>query len=190
MTMKARELALMIMYPVLLLVSTVFSQTVNLVAPALRLGLFTSLTLYAIIYTITALSFNGRRWRFFGSGAIFALLSLPTPILGAPFFAPKIGTFLITCWLGDVIFNWGYRRFSLSRWCMAWSALFSAILFISNAVNYLLFMPEVGLFYMKMAMFLLPVVVAEGAIGAYIGYNVFERRLKNLVQAYSGYGNV
>jgi hypothetical protein len=175
---KNKDLTLMIMFAILLFLTSFISQGVSLATGILRLGLFVNLILYAIIFTLVSLIFEGRRWKIFGTGTLFALLSIPTYTFGLPFFIPKIGTFILTAFSGDVMFNSGYaimKRKRLLLWCVVSSCFFFTILLGTNILNYLIFIPATAMFYLQSLTVLLPVAIVEATIGACIGYGIYRR---------------
>ncbi len=177
---NSKDVAFIIMFTVLNFVYTVFVGQLAWMFSGIQ---GTNLLLIiggVIINSFALLYFRGRRWRFMIYQILFAILVIPTYLLGVPFDVLARVPIIIVGVLSDLIFNSFYgffeRRNKLNWWVIIDMVAFFlmtpsiAILFFS-----FMYAPAFVSAFISTIVLLLPVVIVESIIGAIIGYNIYQR---------------
>lgn len=137
-----------------------------------------------IINSFALLYFQGRRWRFAVYQTLFAVLVIPTFLLGAPFDIVARTPIVIVGVISDIVFNSFYGLFEKQKKLIWWAiidmlAFFLMTPFISATFFSFIYAPEVVSAFINTVLFVLPVVIIESIMGAVIGYRIY-LRTKNL----------
>jgi hypothetical protein len=124
--------------------------------------------------------FEGRRWRFFLMHTLFALLTLPTNLGGAPFDLTFRLPIIVTGLIADIVVNSFYKMAKkhgkLKLWITLGNAFRWAIDPFIGLVIFNLYLPiNIIAIYLQFYVLLTPLVIAEGAITGYIGYKIYNR---------------
>ena len=138
------------------------------------------LILHAIPQAVALMFFEGRRWRFFLMHTLFALLSLPTNLGGAPFDLTFRLPIIVTGLIADIVVNSFYkmakRQDRLRLWITLGNAFRWGIDPFIGLVIFNLYLPvDIIALYLSFYVLLTPLVVAEGAVTGYIGYKIYNR---------------
>lgn len=177
---NSRDVAFIIMFSVL---NFVYTALVGQLAWLLSGIQGTNLLLIiggVIINSFALLYFKGRRWRFAVYQILFAILVIPTYLLGAPFDIVAKTPIVIVGLLSDIIFNSFYGLFEKKKKLMWWAiidmlAFFLMTPFISVLFFSFIYAPAVVSGFINVILFALPVVIIESVIGAVIGYRIYLR---------------
>lgn len=177
---SSRDLAFVVMFTVLNFVYTVLvGQLAWLFSgiPGTNLLLIIG---GVIINSFALLYFQGRRWRFMVYQMLFAILVIPTYLLGVPFDVIARVPIVIVGVLSDIIFNSYYGLFEKHNKLIWWVIInmlafflmtpFTSILFFST-----IYAPTYVSGFINIIVLLLPVVIVESIIGAVIGYRIYQR---------------
>ena len=133
-----------------------------------------------IIYSVALLMFEGRKWRFFLMQFIFVILILPTYLVGTPFdILPRIPT-VINAIHADILYNSIYGFFKKRNQLKLWTTICVVEFFLVNplltGITFtFLFPPAFVSTFINAVLLLLPVSIAESAIGALIGFKLYEK---------------
>ena len=135
---------------------------------------------YALFVSFALLIFEGKRWKFFVQSILIVMISLPTYVNGAPFDVISRIPVLVTSFQCDIVFNsfHGYfeKRQKLLWWAILGSVEFTMVTpFIGLLVWPLIMAPEAIALWLNAIPIITPVVIAETAIGAYLGYKIYKK---------------
>ena len=177
---KTRDLILVVLFAVLSFVAwgTLGQLPVTLTG---IVGIsYAFLILHAIPQAVALMFFEGRRWRFFLMHALFALLSLPTNLGGAPFDLTFRLPIIATGLIADIVVNSFYemakRKDRLKLWITLGNAFRWGIDPFIGLVIFSFYLPvNVIAFYLSFYVLLTPLVITEGAVTGYIGYKIYNR---------------
>ena len=138
----------------------------------------------AIFVGLGLLLYEGRRWRFFIQSVIVALLFIPTFEGGIPFDVLARMPIVVANFFLDLGLNSIYGFFEKGNKMIWWAILGvnSAIILLSffTVLNLYFFYPlELLTLYVNVVTLLLPVIIIECIIGAYIAYIIYQR-VKNI----------
>lgn len=133
-----------------------------------------------IINSFALLHFQGRRWRFAVYQILFAILVIPTYLLGTPFDIIARLPIVIVGLVSDILFNSVYSFFKRHNKLMLWVILDMTVFFlmtplISSIYFSFVFAPEFVSVFISTVILLLPLVIVESISGAVIGYKIFQR---------------
>jgi len=133
-----------------------------------------------IINSFALLYFQGRRWRFMVYQTIFAILVIPTFLLGVPFDIIARVPIVIVGVLSDIIFNSFYELSKKHDKLIWWAIINQVVFFLMTPFTAILFFSTIYIQpyisgFINIVMLLLPVVIAESIIGAIIGYRIYQR---------------
>jgi len=136
--------------------------------------------LFAIPQAVALMFFEGRRWRFFLMHTIFAFLSLPTNMGGAPFDLVFRLPIILTGLVSDIVVNSFYKIAKKQNRLRMWSILGNAFRWGIDpffAVFILDFYSpaDVVALYLPIYIMLLPLVLAQGSLAGYVGYKIYNR---------------
>ncbi|MCW4035390.1 MAG: hypothetical protein NWF03_08515 [Candidatus Bathyarchaeota archaeon] len=137
--------------------------------------------IHAIITSFSLLIYEGRRWRFFIQISLFTILITPTPIGGIPFDILSKTNMVINAFVIDLILNSVYPVFKKTDRILWWGVLVSVTFWLLNPFfgiiikNILLFPPDYIARFINVVFLLFPVIIAEAAIGGWMGYKIFKR---------------
>jgi hypothetical protein len=134
---------------------------------------------YSITIAVAILFYEGRRWRFFIQGLLFALLS---SFLGISMIAlvSKI-SLVLNAFILDVIFNSFYQSFKRKKKLVWLSILGQVYYWITDSfwlllISLLVFPWEGVIASWSLIMpFMLPIMTIEAVVGGYIGYKIYLR---------------
>ena len=178
--MKAsRDITLVIMFAVLtFLFRFLIGRFVGLIAIpgfAYVLSIF-----FSIIHSVAFLMYKGRRWRIFSQAVISSLLYI---IFINPAFRPVEMATLTNMFIVDVVFNSFYRSFERKNKLFWLTILFQIYYWATHSIWLLIY--SVALFYDFEPFFnnwfvptmsvMLPIMVMEGLVGGYTGYQIYKR---------------
>jgi hypothetical protein len=177
---SSKDLALIIMFSVL---NFVYTALIGQLAWLLTGIQGTNLLLIiggVIINSFALLYFQGRRWRFAMYQILFAILVIPTYLLGVPFDIVARTPIVIVGVLSDIIFNSFYGFFKKHNRLMWWViidllAFFLMTPFTSILVFSFIYAPTFVSGFINTVVPLIPVVIIESIIGAVIGYRIHLR---------------
>jgi hypothetical protein len=184
---NTKDLAFIIIFAVLGLVYSVFIvQMVNLISGVPGTTYF-FLVGFAIFISCQLLLFEGRRWMFFVSTALFMILIIPIPFGGKSYDILARVPLLISGFTGDIIFNGAYNFFKKRNKLLCLTILFSIQYHTLNSFYaitlYYLFYPEAAFVaFLNTALVMMPVIIIESIAGGYIGYKVYQRVRNILVK--------
>ncbi len=133
----------------------------------------------AILISAAFLLFEGRRWRFMLNNTLFALLTLPTFMVSAPFdLMPRIAIILNGI-QADIVLNSFYGRFERKNKLIWWSILCSLVTVLVSPILFILiysfYLPNYAAVLGSIVFLLLPVIIIESIAGGYIGYQIYKR---------------
>lgn len=183
---NSRELALVILIAVIgIAYSTLVYQTAQLITgiPGLNYLLIIGMAIWA---SLAFFIFEGKRWRFFLTAIILVLITIPTYVMGPAFEMGTRWPAMINAILIDVIANSFYGYFKNKNRVMIWG-IFSTLGFIFldallRGIMYPLFLPiEYVSSYLMMTLTLSPLIIIETSIGAYLGFQIYQRVKKLLI---------
>jgi hypothetical protein len=142
--------------------------------------------------SLALLIYEGRRWRFLAQMTLFTLLTIPTPIGGAPFDALGKLSYVITALLTDILSNSIHPLFNRAQRLLYWSifnGLFFWILkpFISIITFNLFYAPEFAVTFSSVVVILLPVIIAQSSAGGYLGFEIYRRLNKDKLRIQQSY---
>ncbi|MFZ7138782.1 MAG: hypothetical protein ACOWW1_10250 [archaeon] len=180
--MQTRDLTTIIIMAVLQFIITALIAQMGTLITGIPGTNFLFTILLTIPITFSSLIFEGRRWRMFLQLTLFAVLIIPTRLGGAPFDVPsRLGT-VAAGFLLDLFANSIYKTFKERDKLMWWSVLNGTIVyllipFFSIITKILFATPEAVESFLGVLSLLLPVIVAEAAMGGYIGYKIYKRQI-------------
>lgn len=175
-----RDLAFIIMFAVLNFVFlALIAQVPLLITGIPGIGYAFSI-FYTITFTVALLFYEGKRWRFFSQGILFALLTLV--LGGTPDILLAKIPLILNIFILDVVFNslYGFfkRKNNLVWWAILgqvyfwttepfWILLFYSLFSFIEGVSTAWFIPVMSL--------MLPVMIIEAIAGGYLGYKIYRR---------------
>ena len=134
----------------------------------------------SIIISLGLLLFKGRRWRFLLMQALFALLVIPTFLLGTPFDVLPRLIILLHGIQGDIILNSFYGYFEKKGKLLWWSIFCSVEFFIVSPFLSILwfsiiFPPAFVTTFTNTILILLPLSITESVAGGFIAHKIYQR---------------
>jgi len=138
------------------------------------------LILHAIPQAVAMMFFAGRRWRFFFMHTLFAFLSLPTNLGGAPFDIIWRIPLIVVGFIADVVVNSFYKPAKKQNKIKWWITIGTAFRWAIDPFVFLLLMNfyapiDIVPIYLPIFLLLTPLVIAEGAATGYIAYKIYNR---------------
>jgi len=136
-----------------------------------------------IILSVSLLMYEGRRWRFMVQNIIFVLLILPTHLVGTPWaIIPRIPS-IVNAIHVDILFMSLYGFFKKRDQLKLWSVIAVVEFFVVNQlltgiVFIFIFPPALAETAINVLLVLLPLSIAQSAIGAIIGHKLYQRTEK------------
>ena len=133
--------------------------------------------------TLAFLLFNGKRWRLTLSITIFGILTLPTAAMGAPYnILPRI-PLILNALQSDIIMNTFYSSFKQSKRMIWFILLFAIEHFLVDGLLRIITYPyfysiEYQSIFVGVFTLMLPVIIIESLLGAYIAYQIYLRITK------------
>ena len=186
----SKDITLVIMFAVLTFVFRfLIGRFVGMVEGLIALPGFSYLLsiFFSIIHSVAFLMYGGRRWRLFSQAVLSTLLFLM--FINPAFRAVEMAT-LLNMFIVDVVFNSFYGSFERKNKLLWLTLIFQAYYWATHSIWLLLF--SVALFFPFEPFFnnwfvptmsvMIPIMVAEGLIGGYIGYHIYLRvkKVQNL----------
>lgn len=134
----------------------------------------------SIIISLGFLLFRGRRWRILLMQSLFAILVIPTFLLGTPFDVLPRLIIIIHGIQGDVILNTFYGFFEKRGKLLWWSIFVSVEYFIVSPFLSIiwfsiLFPPAFVTLFINTIFLLFPLSIAESILGGYVAYKIYQR---------------
>ncbi|MFC1487434.1 hypothetical protein ACFLRN_07110 [Thermoproteota archaeon] len=176
---NSRDLALVIMLAVLSFVfMTLIGQVPQLITGIPGIG-YAFTIVYSITQTVGWLLFEGRRWRIFGLGSLFSLISLS---LIQTWTLPVAMATIVNSLIVDLIFNSLHESFERKNRLIWWVILAQGYYWATHSI-WLLFLSLpfypleqiLGNWFIPIMLVMLPVVIIEAIAGGFIGYKIFRR---------------
>lgn len=138
---------------------------------------------HAVFVSVGLLLFEGRRWRFFLQTTLFAILTLPTYLMGTPYDVLTRIPLILTGFQADLLFNSIHERFQRRQKIPLWAILSSTEFFVIDpflrVLTYPLFLPpQYTSTFASVTLLLLPIIIVEAAAGGYIGYKIYARTVE------------
>ena len=136
-----------------------------------------------IVNSFALLYFQGRRWRFAIYQILFAILVIPTYLLGVPFDIIARLPIVVVGIVSDVLFN-SYFGFFKRKEKLRWWVIIDMIIFflmtpfVTSIYFSFVYAPEFVSFFVNNVILLIPIVIFESVVGAIIGYNLYQRGKK------------
>ena len=180
---KSRDLALVILFAVANVVYIYLAGQLGWLFSGLPGSNMAFVIGSAIILTVALLMYEGRRWRFLLQNIIFAILILPTYLVGTPFdIIPRI-PLIITAIFTDILFMSLYGFFKKRDRLKLWSVIavveyFLVNPFLTGIVFTYIFPPAFVATFINVVLLLLPLSITESIVGALIGYKLYQRTRK------------
>jgi len=184
---NSRDLALIIVFAVLGFVFMALVAQIPVFITGIPEIHYASLIIYSILQTVSWLMYEGRRWRIFAQGLLFTLLSLSfIPSWGPPAALATIINMLIV----DVIFNSVYGFFKRKNLLILWAISVQVYYWTTHSLLILLILSSLLMYpfeavlenwYIPIFSVMLPVMIIEAIVGAYIGYKIY-RRVEKLAE--------
>jgi len=136
-----------------------------------------------IVNSFALLHFQGRRWRFAVYQILFAILVIPTFLLGVPFDVIARLPIVVVGIVSDVLFNSFFGFFKRQDKLMWWVIIDMIIFFlmtpfVTSIYFSFVYAPEFVSFFVNNVILLIPIVIIESVVGAIIGYKLYERGKK------------
>ena len=181
---SSRDLALAIIMAVSNFVYSITISQFGLLFTGIRgFALFFAIG-HAINISLSLLLYEGKRWRFFLQSILVALLLIPTFTSGVPFDVLSRMPIVFKAFFVDLIFNSVYPFFEsrnkLIWWIMLVMLLHFGLGFYVDVLNYYIFYPpQIAEQLFTVITYMLPVIIAEGLAGGFLGYKIYQR-IKNL----------
>lgn len=177
---KSREITLVIVFAVLSLITWATLGQLPVMITGIRGIGYAFLIVHAIPQAAALIFFEGRRWRFFAVQVIFAFLSLPTMLGGAPFDVigrlPLIAVGFVVDVVVNSFYNAAQKRGKLSLWLTSGTAFRWAIDPFIFILIWTLYIPlDIIASYLSVLVLLLPIIMVEGALTGYIAYKIYIR---------------
>ena len=177
---KSREITLVIVFAVLSFITWATLGQLPVMITGIRGIGYAFLIVHAIPQAAALIFFEGRRWRFFAMQAIFAFLSLPTMLGGVPFDIigrlPLIAVGFVVDVVVNSFYNAAQKRGKLSLWLTSGTAFRWAIDPFIFILIWTLYIPfNIIDSYLSVLVFLLPIIIVEGALTGYIAYKIYTR---------------
>ena len=133
--------------------------------------------------TLAFLLFNGKRWRLTLSITIFGILTLPTAAMGVPYnILPRI-PLILNALQSDIIMNTFYQSFKKSKRMIWFILIFAVEHFLVDGLLRIITYPyfysiEYQSVFLGVFTLMLPVIIIESILGAYIAYQIYLRITK------------
>lgn len=134
----------------------------------------------SIIISLGLLLFRGHRWQFLLMQTLFALLVIPTFLLGTPFDVLPRLVIILHGIQGDVVFNSIYNYFKNKEKLLWWSVFVSVEYFIVSPFLSIIwfsviFPPAFVTTFTNTILVLLPLSITESVLGGFIAYKIYQR---------------
>ncbi len=177
---KTRDITLIIFFAVL---SFIFYATIGQL-PVTITGIrgigYGFLIIHGIPQAVAMMFFEGRRWRFFAMHTLFAFLSLPTQLGGAPFDIIGRIPLILVGFVADVVVNSFYKIAKKNDKIKWWITLGSAFRWAIDPFIFLIIInlhvaTDILPIYLPIFLLLTPLIVVEGAATGYIAYKIYIR---------------
>lgn len=180
----SKEIALVILFGVIGVVQGVFVVQIAKLLTGLPGINYLLIIFIAIWISLCFLVFQGRRFRAFLANMIFIILTIPTYVMGMPFDLSARIPGILTIVIADIVFNSFYisfrKRNKLLRWIILLSLSFVLLDVGLRVLTYpIFFSAEVVSTFLRITLWLMPVILIETVAGGYVGYKIYQR-IKNL----------
>jgi hypothetical protein len=125
------------------------------------------------------LIFEGRRWRLFLTVFIFILLTFPVYVMGVPYDVSARIPGILNALLADIIFNSFYLSSKKKNRLLHWTVIAGILFLLQDIIIRVLMYPifysiEYVMTFLNVTLWLLPVILIEGLVGAYLGFKIYQ----------------
>jgi len=183
---ESRDLTLVIIISVVSFVySALVSQLPNLITGVPGFN-YLFIFGHGIFISFGLLMYEGRRWRFLLQNILVMFLTLPTFQTGAPFDVLARMPIIESSFISDLIFTGIYPLFQKRSRLLWWSIIVTVVFILQSAIlislnMFLFYSSEVLSSFVSVYMMLLPLIIAEAAFGALIGYRAWRKLQKTTI---------
>ena len=135
---------------------------------------------HGILVSLAFLIYQGRRWRFLLQQSLFAILVIPTFLLGTPFEVLPRVAIIMHAIQGDIVFNSLYGFFKRRNKLLWWSVFnavefFIVVKFVNILWFSLIYPPEFVTTFINTTLLLAPLSIGGTFFGGIIGYKIYQR---------------